>query len=193
MPPQLRRGSPVGQCKQALPSARYLCQCIQCIGSTAVDPVTNRTAQGRYVGSEEYKKHRRLEEKSGLAPAVSAVNLTVPTFDFTVDPPSPPASPTVLSSIDSASRLSHQDQRALQSGNAFLLMLHSIFKSLESKPVEDVFSGVQLIFHTSPLSDSLLPLHDEPRGQTSVDSREINSGPYALASAVGIEFSVDWV
>ena len=189
MPPRLVHGSPAGQRKGLVPPVRYICQCHQCIHSSSIDPVTLEPVKGRYVGYEEYKKHRRLENKSGLAPATASAG-TLQGDLPAVGLANPPASHLIsftASTSQSPYGSTEQGRPPSKLNDTFRIKLDKIFDSLDETSVADVFDGAKLVFHFPPPRDGDQPhpySSPDPEGRTPVHCEEINSGPYALSNHV---------
>ncbi|KAL0945369.1 hypothetical protein HGRIS_000867 [Hohenbuehelia grisea] len=84
MPPILRHGQVLNRRKSRYIAAHRLCTCFECADATSIDPASQTAVRGRYLAPAEYKAHRSLEIRSGVA-SRRLSNLSVPTFD--VPPP----------------------------------------------------------------------------------------------------------
>ena len=193
MPPRLVHGSPAGQHKGFIPPTAYLCQCHQCFHSSSIDPISLEPVKGRYVGYEEYKKHRSLENKSGLAPATASaapvqLDPAVGLANLPVSRPVSPPSPS--SPISESTQKSTREPPRLKSSNTFRSTLDKILEILDRTTVDSIFDGVKLVFHVPPQRDSDQQQAHSPAdpadhdGRMSVHGQDINSGPYALSSNV---------
>jgi hypothetical protein len=185
MPPRLVHGGPTGQRKLAIPTAQHLCLCYQCVTVSSIDPVSLKPVKGRYVGYEEYKRHRSQENKSGLAPA-SALASAAPTIDFTSpqasrSPSLSPTTPLSQGPSGPAAADLEGDRSSRSSSSTFRLHLDAIFQALDSeeRSVDEILSGAKLVFHVSPQRDC-----QPPSTRSAIQCEEINSGPFALASNV---------
>ena len=191
MPPQLRHGIPVGQRKHLLPSAVRLCQCYLCAESNVIDPVKGHLVKGRYLGNEEYKRHRSLEKKSGAtaADSAAAVNTSVLPGDshpITSMPhsESKSAAASVSASAQPGTGAIQESPLSASSEIPFPSVLDSVFESLESKSVDDIFTGADLMFLHPPFPGASSPLAPGPRDPAAnpTQNREANVGPFALFS-----------
>ena len=187
MPPHLRRGSPVSQHKQVLPSAMRLCQCYLCAESNAIDPVKGQFVKGRYLGKEEYKRHRSMETKSGLAPAAAsaaALNIEAllpnPTTSLPHSEFDSAASPATASAQAGSTNLKERSPSS-SSNIEFSTILDSIFLSLDSQSVDDVFEGWEPMFLHPPVPGAPASPPPDPRDQEA-NSVQVNVGPFALFS-----------
>ena len=167
-----------------------LCRCYLCAESNVIDPVKGQLVQGRYLGNEEYKRHRSLEKKSGLAAAdATTVNTSVlPGHPHPITSKTHSESKSATASVSASAQpgtsTNMEPSPSASSEIAFPPLLDSIFESLENKSVDDVFDDSDLMFLHPPFpGDPSSPEHDPPDPETNpTPNREANVGPFALFS-----------